>query len=135
MEEALIGYLIASVSLAALVGSGPQSRIHWVRSPQGTASPRVVLYKISGLRDMALGGPTGFVSSRVQIDCIGPSYGSAKTVARAVEARLSGYSGTTGNVQFEAIFLVGERDDFVDAETPDKLFRTSLDFNIWHKGT
>ena len=32
-------------------------------------------------------------------------------------------------------FLVGERDDVFDGETPDKLFRTSLDFNIWTKGT
>ena len=31
--------------------------------------------------------------------------------------------------------LVGERDDFFDTDTPDKLFRTSLDFNIWTKGT
>lgn len=118
-------------TLPALVGP----RIHWVRSPQGAASPRIVLYKISGLRDMTLNsGPTGYVSSRVQCDCIGTSYGSAKAVARALEARLSGYSGTTGNVRFEGAFLVGERDDFFDTDTPDKLFRTSLDFNIWTKG-
>lgn len=134
MEEALIGYLIASTSLAALIGSGSSARIHWVRSPQGTASPRIVLYKISGIRDMALDGPTGYVASRVQCDCIGTTYGSAKAVARALEARLSGYSGTTGNVRFEGAFLVGERDDFFDTDTPDKLFRTSLDFNIWTKG-
>lgn len=120
------------MTLPAIVGS----RIHWVRSPQGSASPRVVLYKISGLRDMTLNsGPTGYVSSRVQCDCFGTSYGSAKAVARALEARLSGYSGTTGNVRFEGAFLVGERDDFFDTDTPDKLFRTSLDFNIWTKGT
>lgn len=135
MEEALIGYLIASTSLAALIGSGSNARIHWVRSPQGTASPRIVLYKISGVRDMTLNsGPTGYVASRVQCDCIGTTYGSAKAVARALEARLSGYSGTTGNVRFEGAFLVGERDDFFDTDTPDKLFRTSLDFNIWTKG-
>lgn len=131
MEEALVGYMLAGTALAALVGS----RIHWVYSPQGTASPRIVLYRISGVRDMSLNnGPTGFVSSRVQVDCIGTSYSSAKAVARAVEARLSGYSGTLGSTRLEGVFLVGERDDFFDTETPDKLFRTSLDFNIWHKG-
>lgn len=132
MEEALIAYALAGTTLAGLVGS----RIHWVRSPQGTASPRIVLYRIAGLWDMSLNnGPTGYVSSRVQADCIGTSYASAKAVARALEARLSGYSGTTGGVRFEGVFLVGERDDFFDTETPDKLFRTSLDFNIWTKGT
>ena len=132
MEEQLASYLLASTALAALVGT----RINWVRSPQGTISPRIVLYRISGVRDMTLNsGPTGFVASRVQCDCIGTSYSSAKSVARAVEARLSGYSGTRGTVRFEGAFLVGERDDFFDTETPDKLFRTSLDFNIWTKGT
>lgn len=130
MEEALRTFLLAGTDLAALVGT----RVHWVRSPQGSASPRIVLYGISGLRDMRMDGPTGLVASRVQIDCIGASYGSAKAVARAVEARLSGYSGSASGVVFQGCFLIGERDDFEDADTPDKLFRTSLDFNIWHKG-
>lgn len=131
MEEALMTYLLAGTTLAALVGT----RIHFVRSPQGTASPRVVLYRISGVRDMSLNnGPTGFVASRVQCDCIGTSYTSAKAVARALETRLSGYSGTVGSIRFEGAFLVGERDDYFDTETPDKLFRTSLDFNIWARG-
>lgn len=132
MEEALVGYLLAGSSLATLVGT----RIHWVRSPQGEASPRIVLYRVAGLRDMTLNnGPTGFVTSRVQVDCIGITYQSAKSVARAVEARLSGYSGVRNMIRFEGAFLIGERDDFFDTDTPDKLFRTSLDFNIWTKGT
>lgn len=125
-------YAIAPVtvpSIPQLVGA----RVHWVRSPQASAAPRVVLYRISGLRHMSLSGPSGIVDSRVQVDCIGASYASAKAVARAVEARLSGYSGITGGTDFQGCFLIGERDDFEDTDTPDKLFRTSLDFNIWHK--
>lgn len=131
MEEALRTFLLAYTGLTGLVGT----RVHWVRSPQGSASPRVVLYRISGLRDMVMNGPTGLVASRVQVDCIGSSYGSAKTVARAVEARLSGYSGPASGIDLQGCFLIGERDDFEDTDTPDKLFRTSLDFNIWHKET
>jgi hypothetical protein len=131
MEEALLSYLLAASAVSSLVGT----RINWVRSPQGVLSPRVVLTRVSGIRDMTLNsGPTGYVSSRVQVDCIGTSYGSAKSVARAIETRLSGYSGTTGGIRFEGCFLIGERDDYFDTDTPDKLFRTALDFNIWHKG-
>lgn len=130
MEEAFLNYLLAGSSLAALVGS----RINWVRSPQGSSTPRIVLYKVSGLRDMTLNsGFTGYVTSRVQADCLGLTYSSAKTLARALEARVSGYSGTTGGIRFEGVFLIAERDDFSDADTPDKLFRTSLDFNVWYK--
>lgn len=127
------GYAIRTATdatLPSLVGT----RIHWVRSPQGAALPRVVLYRISGVRDMHMAGPSGLIASRVQADCMGASYGSAKAVARAVEARLSGYSGTTGGITFQGAFLIGERDDYFDGETPDKIFRTSLDFNIWHTG-
>ena len=115
-------------SLPSLVGS----RIHWVLSPQKTSLPRIVLYRISGVRDMQMSGPSGLVASRVQADCMGAGYATAKAVARAVEARLSGYSGTTGGVTFHGCFLIGERDDYFDGETPDKIFRTSLDFTIWH---
>ena len=129
MEEALLAYLLAGTALAAVVGT----RINWVQSPQGVLSPRIVLNKVSGLRDMCFRGPTGFVTTRVQCDCFSTTYLSAKAVARALEARLSGYSGTYNTINFQGAFLVNERDDFFDAETPDKLFRTSLDFNIWHK--
>lgn len=129
MEEALVSYLLAGTALAALVGN----RINWTMSPQGAATPRIVLYKVSGLRDMVFRGPTGFVSSRVQCDCISTTFISAKGVARALEGRLSGYSGNTAGIRFEGAFLVNERDDYFDGDTPDKLFRTSLDFNIWYK--
>lgn len=129
MEQALVAHLLASTGLAVLVGT----RIHWVRAPQGTASPRIVLYRVSGVRDMHMQGPSGLIASRVQIDCMGLTYSSAKSVARAVEERLSGFSGSRGSVRFDGCFLVNERDDYFDGDTTDKLFRTSLDFIIWHK--
>ena len=129
MEEALRALLLSGSDLTAQVGT----RVHCVRSPQAAALPRVVLYRISGERDMHMQGPSGLVASRVQVDCIGASYGSAKAVARAVETVLSGYSGTFSGIWFQGVFLISERDDYEDGDTPDKLFRTSLDFNIWHK--
>lgn len=128
MEGALKSFMLADAPIASLVGN----RVNWARSPQGSASPRIVLYLVSGLRDMHMRGPSGLVSSRVQVDCLGLSYDSAKTVARAVETRLSGYQGTRGAIRFDGCFLIGERDDYFEADTTDKLFRTSLDFNIWY---
>lgn len=130
MEESLAAYLLASAGLAALVAA----RIYWVRNPQAGANPHVLLTRISGVRDTTFKGASGIVESRVQADCYGLTYASAKGVARAVEARLSGVKATQGSTIFDGCFLVGERDTFEDAATPDKLFRTSLDFMIWHKG-
>ncbi|MBK8772800.1 MAG: hypothetical protein IPM06_20550 [Rhizobiales bacterium] len=92
-----------------------------------------MLRRISGVRDYKLSGATGLVESRVQVDCYGSTYASAKAVARAVEAVLSGYSGTQGATTFDGIFLIAERDLIDDDESPADLHGVSLDFMVWHK--
>lgn len=78
--------------------------------------------------------PSGLVESRVQVDCYGLTYASSKTTARAVEVRMSGAKTTHSATVFDGAFLDAERDGYEDEASPDKLFRTSLDFIIWHKG-
>lgn len=132
MEEALVAYIIAASGVTALLGT-TATRVYWGNAPQNTAKPYVVLTRISGVRDYHQTAASGLVASRVQADCYGLTYASAKGVARALEARLSGYRGTTGGEVFGGIFLDAERDMYDDDSTPDKLFRTSLDFIIWHQ--
>jgi hypothetical protein len=131
MEESVISYLIGSSALQSL----GVSNVYLTRAPQNVAVPYATMQRISGNRDMHMQGPSGLVSSRVQIDCYGLTYAASKKVARAVEARLSGFSGSNGSTTFDGIFLDAERDDYSDDATPSKLFRTSLDFIIWHKET
>jgi hypothetical protein len=135
MEEALIAYLLADSGVQALVqaASGP-SRIFWTQAPQGVGKPYATLTKITGLRDTTLDGPSGFQEARVQVDCYGLTFGAAKGLARAVEAVLSGLTVTTGGIEFQGCFLDAERDGYEADASPDKLFRTSLDFMIFHKG-
>lgn len=134
MEESLISLLMAYAPLQALIGSNP-ARVYWVRAPQGVMPPYVTLQVISGNPDVSHEGPNGLVEARVQADCYGLTYGSAKTVSRAVTDRLSGFKGTRNTTVFGGIFKDGERDGYDDEESPDKLFRVSMDFMIWHKGT
>jgi hypothetical protein len=135
MEEALIAYLLANSGVRALVGTPPASqRMHWTQAPQGVAKPYATLTKVTGLRDTTLDGPSGFQEARVQIDCYGLTFASAKGLARAVEAVLSGLTVTTGGIEFQGCFLDAERDGYEADAAPDKLFRTSLDFIIFHKG-
>ena len=131
MEEALVAFLLADTALTALLGTN----IYWMQKPQGVSTPVLVLTRISGTRDMQMLGPSGLVESRVQCDCDGLTYASAKNTARALRNRLSGFKGTQGVMTFHGCFLEAERDTFEDALTTDKIFRTSLDFMIWHKET
>lgn len=127
MEAALIAHLLATAGITALVGD----RITWGRRDQGGTLPAIVLHRIDGAPDYHLDGPSGLVASRVQVDCWGLSYGSAKTVARAVDTAISGARFTRGAIRFDAVLIVDERDTTFD-ETATALFRTSLDLAVHH---
>lgn len=130
MEEALVTRLLAVAGLTALTAT----RIYWNLAPQNVAKPYVVLTRVTGIRDMKMSGPSGLVESRVQVDCYGATYASAKGVALQAETALSGYKGTVSTTIFDGCFLVMERHGYVPDDTPDRLHRISLDFIIWHKG-
>ncbi len=117
-------------ALTALLASVAGGRRYWVRKPQREpARPYVVMQRISGVHDYHLQGPSGYVASRVQIDCYGDTYDSAASTAGAVRGVLSGHRGGV----FQGIFLDGERDlPAADAGEVTNLFRVSLDFMIHH---
>ena len=124
MEAALIAKLLATTAITNLVST----RINWSRRPQGSALPAIVLHRIDGTPDVHHGGASGLVSSRVQVDCWAESYGSAKAIARAVEAAITAQTFTQGAIRFDVILIDAERDDTSDETTP--LFRTSLDLMV-----
>lgn len=130
MELDLRNYLLSHAAVAAAV----DARVSWVRAPQSVARPNVVLHRISGLRDTTNDGPSGFVSSRVQIDCYGNRFEDAKAAAIAIETALSGGIFSQGSTRFQGCFLDAERTGDEDSTTPDKLIRVSLDFIIFHGG-
>ena len=131
MEQALIAYLLADGGLSALVST----RVYWARRPQEIDTlPAVVLFRIGGVRDTATDGATGLVESGVQADIYGETYGAAKEAAAALISALNAYSGTTGGVAFQGVFVDGERDDNDVESQADarRLFRTSVDLTVWH---
>lgn len=133
MERELANYLLAQASISALV----VDRIYWTQLPQGEERPYILLSVVDSVPNVAYGGATGLVQSRVQFDCWGSDFYSAKDLARALDVLLSGkklLTAGSGAIMFEGFFLEAERDGHSDVDAPDDLFRTSLDFLIWHKG-
>ena len=130
MEEDLIALLLATAGITSLVST----RIYWTQKQQGAANPYMVLTKVSRVVSYTYDDAVKLMPSRVQFDCYAITFGAAKNIARALEARISGMAETYGSTYFNGCFLDSERDSFEEAATPDKLFRTSLDFIIWHKG-
>ncbi len=128
MEEALTNYLLTDASITGLVGN----RITWSVRPQASALPSIVLQVIDGVPVYADEGEMGLTATRVQADCWGRDYASAKQVARAVKARLSGVRVTVGSIEFQAVFTDSEQDLFERGQGGDELYRTAMDFMVWH---
>ena len=82
MEEAIISKLLADSGVGALVGS----RVFPGSRPQASALPCIVMYRISGAPGYADDGEIGIEQARMQLDCWGQAFTSAKQVSRAVQA-------------------------------------------------
>lgn len=123
MEETLVAILLATTSVVAIAGQ----RIRLGRAAQKDIRPYVVLQTIGSTPLYSMEGQSDLVPSRVQIDCYADKYSQAKTLARAVKVRLSGYQG--GPIR--GIFIDSERDlPVADAGEVTSLFRTSIDIMI-----
>lgn len=127
MEEQLIQRLLASDGAIALVSQ----RVWPARRTQGSALPAIVVHRIDGGRVYHLRGDSGLSAARMQIDCWGDSYASAKRTARAVVAAMSGARWSAAGVRFDGVFIEDESDDTFD-EGGQALFRTRLDLMVHH---
>jgi len=128
MEEAIRTRLLATSGVTALVSQ----RVYCGSRPQGGTLPDIIINRISGAPVYTDDGESGLAQARLELDCWGTTYASAKNAARAVIASLSAFFGTVGGTTFQYILLDAER-DFRESggDAPEYLFRTNLDFIVW----
>ena len=120
-------HLAEDLGVAALAAG----RVFTEVLPQGGAVPAVVFNQVAGDDDVALDGPTGVGSFRVQVDAWAKTRADATALGLAVRAALAGHSGAAAGLEVQAVFLLTERWDF-DSET--SLYRTSQDYEVWTGG-
>lgn len=121
MEEALRAVLRGHAPITALVGS----RVDWGVRPQAAGLPAICLTNINDAPVNHTLDGAGPSRARVQIDCFGASYASAKAVARAVRRRLDTYS----DANLMGVFLAGARDLSDDGDVTT-IHGVSLDFFV-----
>lgn len=132
MEEQIRAYLLADAAVSAACGG----RCSHIERNQGEPLPALVLTRISGRRETFHSGPSGLVQSRLQVDCYGSTQVQSWALSRAVRARISGRSFTQSGLSFGGVFLDDERQSSEAAASVGvRVFRTSLDFTIWHQET
>ena len=126
MEEVLRAQLLAAPSVAALVGT----RVDWGVRSQGAVMPALVLHQISGVPQTNLAGASGWSSDRVQADCWGRTFKSARDVADAASRTLHTLRATLSGMKIR-VFVIDRRSDS-DSDVTGPVFRTSLDLMVWH---
>jgi len=132
IEDGLIHHLGNDAGVTALVA---QDRIFHLRLPQTVAMPAITLQRITSPRLQAHDeGSGGLAYPRIQIDCWGSTYASAKAVSDAVRAAIKGFRGTFGagmnTVTVGACLMEDERPE---AYPDEEINRVSCDYRIWHQ--
>jgi len=95
LEEALYAHLSSSPQATAeLVGT----RIYPLLIPQDVAVPALAYQRVGTQLKLEHGGRSGWARAVLQITVQARTYDSAKTVAAALRADLSGYRDTMGGV-------------------------------------
>lgn len=122
IEQAIVSLLQTHVTLVS-------NRIYPLVMPQNSPLPTVVYQRISGPRIYSQSGASGLAYPRFQFSCWGTTYASVKAVAEQVRQALSGYRGIVEGVSIQGAFIAGDVDDF---EPDTGLYRSTLDFIIWH---
>lgn len=130
MEEAVTALLLADARVRYLMSD----RVHWGRLPQGVSGrPYVILQVISGIPDNTNSGESGLEVSRLQVDGYGDSALTARDAAQAVTDVLRAFKGTVLGIRIQGGFVLNKRDFQTDAVAgSQKLFRRSIDIQIWH---
>jgi Protein of unknown function (DUF3168) len=130
MEKGLTTKLLATSGVTALVSD----RVYPGRRPQASPLPAITLSTISGGPVYTNDGETGLATARVQIDCWGSTWTSAKEVARAVTAALSAFFGESDGTTFQYVLLDSER-EFSEggSNNAEYLYRRDLDFTVWYE--
>lgn len=133
MQTALLARLAADAGVAAIVAD----KIYWNKVPQPAppaaplSPPYVRLQTISDLRPQDLEDYEIARETRVQVDCFGKSYKSARQTAEAIIAATR-EPATFGGVVFGRIKAEGPRDLGEDT-TSGFIHRASLDLLVWHR--
>lgn len=105
MEAALRTKLLADSTVASLV----KGQVYPQLAPTTASLPYLVYSVPSSDRLYAMGGSTGLVTARCQVDCYATSYAVAKALATAVRSAINDQTDTTwGSVNIQACELANE---------------------------
>jgi hypothetical protein len=128
MQQAMRKRLLDIPAISNVVGN----RVDWMKRPQGSALPAIVLQVVNDTRRFHLKDYMGLRSTQVQVDVYGLAYGPTLALSRLVIEALKAPAVISGKV-FSPTFVDSQRETTEVIGTAE-VHRQSLDLNVWHKG-
>ena len=98
IESALRAIIIADNGVKAVT-----TRCYYNYIPQSPTYPLIVIQRVTGSRIHHLGGPSGAVRPRFQIEAWAETYSAAKGLANLIRAALDGKEYTEDGVKFSCL--------------------------------
>lgn len=106
VEDSLLSFLTTTPALSILINE----RVYLAARPQNERRASLVLTRISKKKFPTMEGTGPTQLGVIQVDCLGPTYGDAKVLAKAVSDTLEGFSGTLSGTKFHWINITDESD-------------------------
>lgn len=112
LKTTIFSLLTADAGVVALVGT----RVYPAKTPQKPTLPAVVYTTVSCVRDSSQDGLSGFVTTRVQFDCLSSSVAQAEAIATKVVQCLAAPHASAGpdDVEIFGAFADDQRDEWSD---------------------
>ena len=130
MQQAFQNRSLQDPALALLIAD----RFHWMRLPPTvTGRPYINAQVIDDPPVYHSEGPSDWHDTQLQIDIWAETYQSAMDVRAAFLPLWSGRRLTFGGVQFQGVYVTGDRDLPGSTITTAPLFRRSVDLKITWK--
>ncbi len=131
IEDDLLQYLLSQGEIRALTGTRirPGALLH---GDANQASIRMAM--VSSPSVHGLGGPSGIVGKRIQLDCYSLDYGECKTLAELVRLAMYDFPGPHGDENVRSVQLDNQSDstEKIDDGSDDIRFRVRQDWLVWH---
>lgn len=118
--------------IAARTAAG--NRVYPLTLPEDAHIPAITFQRIPGRgRTMAHDGPTGYVSTRAQIDAWAQDYETAHAIAKQVRLELDGFRGTIGSADPVTVAEIKFDDDRDDYNPEIPLYRVIMSAAVDHQ--
>jgi hypothetical protein len=106
IEQGFYSLLSTTPAVTAIAGD----RVYFNVRPQNERRPSVVLTRVSTGFFRTFKSRAEKVRGAMQVDCLAPTYRTAKELARAVRGVLDGFKGNAGDTRFRWVQIDDESD-------------------------